>query len=93
VVRTRGSARIALNDRHSLTDDVKIGLDANDIKRAKQILEYPWFAGKRQWEKEIRKLLKNGFKMEVEAMCSKALSFVTEEYAPERIKNKKLWLD
>ncbi len=31
--------------------------------------------------------------MEVEATCSKALSFVTEEYTPERIKNKKLWLD
>jgi DNA topoisomerase-6 subunit A len=80
-------------ERYELSDDVKIALDANDIKRAKQILEYPWFAGKRPWEKEIRKLLKNGFKMEVEAMCSKALSFVTEEYAPERIKNKKLWLD
>lgn len=80
-------------ERYDLTDDVKIGLDANDIKRAKQILAYPWFAGKRPWEREIKKLLKNGFKMEVEAMCSKALSFVTEEYAPERIKNKKLWLD
>ena len=80
-------------DRYELTDDVKIDLDPNDVKRAKQILAYPWFAGKRPWEREIKRMLKNGFKMEVEAMCSKALSFVTEHYAPERIKNKKLWLD
>ena len=80
-------------EQYDLSDDVKIALDANDIKRAKQILEYPWFAGKRPWEREIKKMLKNGFKMEVEAMCSKALSFVTEEYTPERIRNKKLWLD
>ncbi|MCP4590637.1 MAG: DNA topoisomerase IV subunit A [bacterium] len=80
-------------ERYDLTDDVKIGLDANDVKRAKQILAYPWFAGKRPWAKEIRKMLQNGFKMEVEAMCSKALSFVTEVYAPERIKDKKRWLD
>ena len=80
-------------ERYHLTDDVKIGLDANDVKRAKQIRAYPWFKGKRPWEREINKMLKNGFKMEVEAMCSKALSFVTDEYAPQRIKNRKLWLD
>lgn len=80
-------------DRYDLSDDVKIELDQNDVKRAKQILNYPWFKGKRAWEREIKKMLRNGFKMEVEAMCSKALSFVTEEYAPERIKNRKLWLD
>ncbi|MCK4659589.1 MAG: DNA topoisomerase IV subunit A [Phycisphaerae bacterium] len=80
-------------ERYDLTDNVKIELDANDVKRAKQILAYPWFKGKRPWEREIKKMLRNGFKMEVEAMCSKSLSFVTEEYAPERIKNKKFWLD
>jgi len=80
-------------ERFELTDDVKIELDANDIKRAKQILEYPWFAGKKEWEKEIKKMAKNGFKMEVEAMCSKHLTFVTEEYAPAKLKDKKSWLD
>jgi DNA topoisomerase-6 subunit A len=80
-------------ERFGLTDDVKIDLDANDIKRAKQILEYPWFAGKKEWEKEIRRMTKNGFKMEVEAMASKHLTFVTEEYAPAKLKDKKSWLD
>jgi DNA topoisomerase-6 subunit A len=80
-------------ERFNLTDDVKIELDANDIKRSKQILNYPWFAGKRPWEKEIRRMAKNGFKMEVEAMCSKHLTFVTDEYAPAKLKDKKSWLD
>ncbi|HRX85543.1 MAG TPA: DNA topoisomerase IV subunit A [Phycisphaerae bacterium] len=80
-------------ERFGLSDDVKIDLDSNDIKRAKQIMEYPWFAGKKEWEKEIRKMAKNGFKMEVEAMASKHLSFVTEEYTPAKLKDKKSWLD
>lgn len=80
-------------ERFGLTDDVKIELDGNDIKRAKQILEYPWFAGKKSWEKEIRKMAQNGFKMEVEAMCSKHLTFVTEEYTPAKLKDQKSWLD
>ncbi len=80
-------------DRFDLTDDVKIELDGNDIKRAKQILNYPWFAGKKAWEKEIKRMVKNGFKMEVEALCSKNLTFVTEEYTPQRLKQPKSWLD
>ncbi|MCH7813721.1 MAG: DNA topoisomerase IV subunit A [Planctomycetes bacterium] len=80
-------------ERFDLTDDVKIELDANDVKRAKQILDYPWFTGKRPWTREIKKLLANGFKMEVEALCAKSLSFVTEEYLPYKLKHTKEWLD
>jgi len=80
-------------DRCGLNDDVKIGLDDKDIKRAKQILEYPWFQGKKLWEKEIRKMMQNGFKMEVEAMINKRLTYLTEEYVPMKIKDSKQWLD
>lgn len=80
-------------ERYGLTDDVKLALDANDVKRCKQILNYPWFEGKRPWAREIKKLIANGFKMEVEALCNKSLSFVTEEYVPDKLKDKKQWLD
>lgn len=80
-------------ERCGLTDDVKIGLDDKDIKRAKQILEYPWFQGKKHWEKEIRKMMQNGFKMEVEAMINKRLTYLTEEYVPMKIRDSRQWLD
>ncbi len=79
--------------RCGLSDDVKISLDDSDVRRAKQILAYPWFKGKRAWEKEIRQMIRNGFKMEVEAMINKRLTYLTEEYAPMKIKDKKQWLD
>ena len=31
--------------------------------------------------------------MEVEAMISKDLEYLTEEYVPAKLKNKKQWLD
>jgi DNA topoisomerase-6 subunit A len=80
-------------ERCGLSDDVKIGLDDKDIRRAKQILGYPWFKNKRPWEKEIRKMIRNGFKMEVEAMINKRLTYLTEEYTPMKIRDKKQWLD
>ncbi|GJQ28224.1 MAG: DNA topoisomerase VI subunit A [Phycisphaerae bacterium] len=75
-----------------LPDAVKITLSENDIKRAKEIAAYPWFAEHKAWQKEIAALLDNGFKMEVEAMIAKGVSFVTEEYVPQRLKAK-AWLD
>jgi DNA topoisomerase-6 subunit A len=80
-------------ERCGLSDDVKIELGDTDIKRAKQILKYPWFAHKKPWEKEIKKMMSNGFKMEVEAMINKRLTYLTEEYVPHRLKNSRLWLD
>jgi DNA topoisomerase VI subunit A len=75
-----------------LDDAVKIDLTDNDIKRAKEILAYPWFDGHRGWQKEINALLSNGFKMEVESLITKDISYVTETYVPERLKARD-WLE
>lgn len=75
-----------------LSEDVQIALNDNDIKRAKEIAAYPWFSHHKGWQKEIQGLLDNGFKMEVEAMINKGISYVTEEYVPARLKAKD-WLD
>ncbi|MGD9692884.1 MAG: DNA topoisomerase IV subunit A [Phycisphaerales bacterium] len=78
--------------RCGLTDDVQIDLNDKDIARAKQIAAYPWFAKHKGWQREIDQLLSNGFKMEVESLITKDISYVTETYVPERLKAKD-WLD
>jgi DNA topoisomerase-6 subunit A len=80
-------------ERFKLSDDVKIGVDDKDVKRARQILAYPWFEGKKEWKKEIDLMLKHGFKMEVESMMTKSISFVTESYVPYKLKHRDQWLD
>ena len=72
-------------ERCDLNPSVTIKLTDNDIKRANQIANYPWFEPKKRWQKEIKKLLSNGFKLEVEALISKDISYVTEEYVPARL--------
>ena len=71
---------------------MKINLNDNDIKRARQIADYPWFIGKKPWQKEIERMLSNGFKLEVESLISKDISYVTEEYVPARLAEQD-WLD
>jgi DNA topoisomerase-6 subunit A len=75
-----------------LSDDVQVVLSDKDKKRANEIAAYPWFTDHKGWQKEIRQLLSNGFKMEVESLITKDISYVTEEYVPERLR-KKDWLD
>ncbi len=75
-----------------LSDDVQIELTDTDIKRAREIAAYPWFEHNKAWQKEIQGLLDHGFKMEVEGLITKGISYVTETYVPERLKAKD-WLD
>lgn len=79
-------------ERCQLSNSVKIDLNDTDIKRAKQIADYPWFADKKAWQKEIELMLSNGFKLEVESLISKDISYVTEEYVPARLSERD-WLD
>ncbi len=79
-------------ERCNLSPSVQIALSDSDVKRAKQIAAYPWFVNKKGWQKEISQMLSNGFKLEVEALISKDISYVTETYAPERLADND-WLD
>jgi DNA topoisomerase-6 subunit A len=79
-------------DECELTDDVQIELNDNDKKRANEIAAYPWFKDNKGWQKEINKMLANGFKMEVESLITKDISYVTETYVPERLAGRD-WLD
>jgi len=79
-------------ERCGLSESVKINLNDIDRKRARQIANYPWFVKKKAWQKEIKRMLNNGFKLEVEALISKDISYVTEEYTPARLTNRD-WLD
>ncbi len=75
-------------ERCELSDDVKITLTDRDMTRAKQIAEYPWFVDKKPWQREIERMLANGFKMEVESLITKDISYVTETYVPQRLEER-----
>jgi DNA topoisomerase-6 subunit A len=77
--------------RFKLPGNVTIRLTKQDRNRCNQILEYPWFQ-KEGWQKELRKMLRDGVKLELEALSAKGISFVSDEYLPQKIK-KKMWLN
>ncbi len=58
-----------------------------DIKRAKDMMKYEWFQSE-EWQKELKLLIKNRKKAELEALSGRGLRFMTEEYLPNKIKKK-----
>ena len=60
-----------------------------DIKRAKELQQYAWFK-KPEWQKEINLMIEKGIKAEIEALSNRGLKFMSQEYLPEKIKNKEL---
>ncbi len=75
-------------ERCELNPSVTIKLSDTDKKRIRQISNYPWFEKKKLWQKEFKHMLSNDFKLEVESLINRNLSYVTEEYVPQRLKDR-----
>ena len=78
-------------EKYQLPSNVTIKMTDDDDKRAKQMLGYAWFE-KKQWRREIEQMVKSGVKLEIEALSSKGISFITEEYLPRKLRDRD-WLE
>jgi len=67
--------------------DVAIKLNDRDIKRLKEMMEYPWFKSSK-WQREFQKMLKLNIKVEQDALAKHSLEFVAEKYLPEKIEKQ-----
>ncbi|MBD3398222.1 DNA topoisomerase VI [Candidatus Micrarchaeota archaeon] len=61
-----------------------------DIKRAEEMMSYPWISAHPEWVKELKKVVKEKRKIEQDALQGKKLTFVGE-YIRKKINNKE-WL-
>jgi len=58
-----------------------------DLKRGQEMKAYEWFKSK-EWQGEINKFLEKQYKAEIQALSSKDLRFISNEYLPDKIKNQ-----
>ena len=73
--------------KFGIAETVSIKLNDQDRARAKEILAYEWFQD-RAWQREVKHMLSQGVKWELEALSNKGISFVTEEYLPKKIRDR-----
>jgi len=78
-------------EQFGLPAHVTMPLTDEDRRRARELREYPWFAS-RAWQREIKHMETLGVKLELEALSNKDFSFITHEYLPRKLKERR-WLD
>ena len=78
-------------ERYGLPRNIGIKLNDKDNTRARELLNYSWFQ-KQSWQKEIKRMLSNGLKYELDALANKDFQYLTKKYLPRKLKERD-WLD
>lgn len=97
------SDEMAIKEVHYLgvtCEDVeKYGLQKNyiklteqDISRLKQMADYDWFKNHKHWQKQFKMMRQVGAKVEIQSLSARGITFISEVYLPEKIKNQE-WID
>ncbi len=77
-------------ERHEFLKKLTINAKPVDLKRAEEMLGYPWINRHKEWAAELKKVLKMKKKLEQDALQGERLTFVGD-YVREKI-SKKMWL-
>ncbi len=63
-----------------------INLKDVDISRLKQISEYDWFKNSKPWQRQFKMMKDFKAKLEIQALSSRGISFISEKYLPDKIR-------
>lgn len=63
-----------------------IKLEQVDLSRLKQISQYDWFKNNKEWQRQFKMMNDFKAKAEIQAMSARGITFISEKYLPEKIK-------
>ncbi len=69
-----------------------IALNEQDYKRLEQLQNYEWFKDNKAWQRQFKLMKTIKGKVEIQSLSSRGISFISEKYLPEKIKNKD-WIE
>lgn len=65
-----------------------IKMKDTDRARIKQVADYEWFKNKKDWQAQFAMMKKLDSKAEIQALSARGISFISDKYLPDKIKNK-----
>jgi len=64
-----------------------IKLTEQDTARLKQMSEYDWFKDHKKWQQQFKAMKTAGAKVEIQSLSARGITFISDVYLPEKIKN------
>ncbi|MBI5065450.1 DNA topoisomerase IV subunit A [Candidatus Woesearchaeota archaeon] len=65
-----------------------IAMKEIDFSRLKQLSEYQWFKNNKNWQRQFKMMKDFKAKAEIQALSGRGITFVSDKYLPEKLKNK-----
>jgi len=78
-------------DRYKIPRNFIIKATDRDLKRARELLSYPWFSSE-AWQRELKLFLRRKEKVEIEALSGHGFKFLSHRYIPEKIERGE-WIE
>jgi DNA topoisomerase VI subunit A len=75
-------------DKFKVPKAARLKMTEWDIKKAQNMLEYPWIKRNRRWRSELELMLKRKEKAELQALAKHGITFMTDVYIPQKLQAK-----
>jgi DNA topoisomerase VI subunit A len=75
-------------DRFKVPKAARIEMTDWDMKKAQNLLDYPWIKNNKRWTKELKLMIKNKEKAELQALAKHGITFMTDVYIPQKLEEK-----
>lgn len=59
-----------------------------DMRRLEQITKYEWFKNNKEWQRQFKLMKQLKAKVELAALSSKGITFISDQYLPEKIQSR-----
>jgi DNA topoisomerase VI subunit A len=75
-------------DKFNVPKAARLKMTEWDIKKAENMLEYPWIKNNKRWRRELRLMIDRGEKAELQALAKHGITFMTDVYLPQKLESK-----
>ena len=72
-------------DEYKVPQKCRLAMDAQDIKRAKEMLEEEFIKNNKPWKEDLELMLARKEKAEIQALSQHGFKYLTDEYLPTKL--------
>ena len=75
-------------DKFEVPKAARLDMTEWDMKKAKNMLAYPWIRDNKKWRRELELMIERKEKAELQALAKHGITFMTDTYLPQKLEAK-----
>lgn len=75
-------------DKFKVPKAARLQMTEWDIKKAENMLAYPWIKDNKRWREELELMIERREKAELQALAKHGITFMTDQYLPQKLEAK-----